>query len=203
MPSKSPPPDFVTSQSDKLIRAAGLRYSDATFDSFEIGNDEHSNKRRHAFNTVGNWVANESWRSGSCLLLCGRCGTGKDHLAVAAAKRIIEVHGACCHYATGAAIFREAKDFDAGGLNLEKYTDRHVLILSDIVNASGGVSEFEAGVLYSILDARYRDQLPCVVSVNANGANDLDDRIGKRVADRLLHRATVTTFDWPSYRRQQ
>ena len=118
MPNNLIPPDFVKTQSAKLIRAAGARYSDATFESFKIGNDEHSSKRRYAFNEVRNWVDIQSWRSGSCLLLCGRCGTGKDHLAVAAAKRIIEVHGVSCHYATGAAIFREAKDFDAGGLNV-------------------------------------------------------------------------------------
>ena len=203
MLNDTPPPDFVTSQSEKLIRAAGSRYSDATFESFKIGNDEHSSKRRYAFNEVRNWVDKELWRSGSCLVLCGRCGTGKDHLAVAAAKRIIEVHGVRCFYSTGAAIYREAKDFDSGGLNANKYIARHVLILSDLVTASGGVSEFEADVLYGILDARNRERLPTLVSLNATGEDDIDKRISKRVADRLLHGATVITLDWPSFRRQQ
>lgn len=200
MPNNQPPSEFIAQQTARLIRSAGRRYLETTFETFNVGSDGHAVSRRNALGSVQQWLTSETWRNGHGLVLCGRCGTGKDHLAVAAAKALIEL-GVASKYVTGPQLFSEAKDFNAGGLRLSRYTSREILIVSDPINAGGGVTEFEADVLYQILDGRYRESLPTVFCLNASGADDLDKRLGRRQADRLLHGATVVQMNWPSYRR--
>ena len=80
---------IVTTESDRLLQDAGRRYQDATFKSWRIGNDKWSSLRAQARDGVITWLKTRA-RTGANLVLLGTVGTGKDHLAVAAARVIAE-----------------------------------------------------------------------------------------------------------------
>jgi hypothetical protein len=57
-------------------------------------------------------------------------------------------------------------------------------------------------MLFRILDGRYNHLRPTWVSVNVSNRNELDERMGVTLAERLVDGALTIFCNWPSYRKK-
>lgn len=141
------------------------------------------------------------------LLLLGRPGTGKSHLAVS----ILREHpcrGRYTRHLDLVGLLRDTyrrpsapRDEDAG-LSAKEELDRifktRLLILDEAGVAPGG-NDAET-MLYDLIDYRVSNRLPTVITANVP-AEKLQEVFGERAADRLrLAKFAVLNFTGPSHR---
>ena len=137
------------------------------------------------------------------LFLHGTAGTGKTHLARAAAL-------ACCQSvpvlyrvagdllaALRAAIARERRDEGGPGVEdmVSEYREIPVFVLDDL--GAHQQSDFAADAIYRILNYRYEEYMPTIVTTNAHPAS-LDARLVDRLMDR--QRCRQVEMVWDSFR---
>lgn len=129
-------------------------------------------------------LAGERW----CVFMRGTVGTGKTHLAQATGTAWLEARKGMVLFRVVADLLDELRSTQASdsviGLVdvLEKYASVSLLILDDI-----GVdrpTEFAKEQLFKLIDRRYRNQLPTVVTSNVH-LDDVAERIGERLVSRL------------------
>lgn len=186
-----------------LGNRVGKRYAGVTLDGFETGHDAQREVLKHVRDYSEN--VEERIASGSGLFLIGPPGTGKDHLAIAvlfaAAAKGVNVH-----WTDGMELFASARDnIDAAKTEaswLHAYTNPTILAISDPVPPLGSVKEgFQLATLFSIIDRRYRDMKPTLLTLNVNDRDEAEKRMAPNIVDRLAHGALVLRCDWPSYRK--
>lgn len=142
---------------------------------------------------------------GRGLVLAGKPGTGKTHLAASLALSLVD-SGAWVQYVTCMGLIRMVRE--TWGKDAER-TERAVvkllgqqidLLLIDEVGVQYG-TESEQHILFEVLDKRYAEMRPTVLITNQDKAG-FKALIGERVADRLTQTHDWLAFDWPSYRKQ-
>lgn len=190
----------MTPEFERLLQDAGKRYRDATFSSWKCGDDKFAAARNDARHNVLHWLRNRA-KTGANLVLIGTVGTGKDHLAISAA-RVIAENGFSARYVSALDLIesyykarREGQEQIAIGL-------RHcrVLVLSDPLPNGFTPSVEDCSIYMRLIDERYRLQLPTIVTCNARDLEDLRNSLGGPLADRLTGDATVITMRWKSHR---
>lgn len=140
-------------------------------------------------------------RTGESLLLLGKAGTGKSHLASAVLQSIMPAH--CGMYTTAADVIdmvRETWRRDSEksqGKVLQMLASVPLLVIDEVGVQYG--TESEQNTLFQILDRRYRDRRPVILMANLKPA-ELQSLLGDRVFDRLREVSRVVLFDWESYR---
>lgn len=142
---------------------------DATFASFDIALNPGMD------NAVDKCLAvadGATW----CALLVGPSGLGKSHLAVAALK---ERFG---YYWEAGALLRNIRELSFGDGHAEEdvlagWQDGRFLLVVDDLGAEKQ-TDWAKGTLYSILNARYSQELPTIITTNNPDA--IDDRILSR-----------------------
>ena len=181
----------------------GRRYADCTLDNFVVTCPEQEKAlaalRKYAVNISDN-VDN-----GRGIVLFGPAGSGKDHLLAALGRQAIQA-GLCVTWKNGrdlAGEFREAArdgEFRSERNILEELEPAEVLILSDPIPPAGGLTPFQADVMFRLVDARYRAMKATWATLNVSGGDEADNRLGAQIVDRLKHDALAIFTDWPSYR---
>ena len=155
---------------------------------------------------VEGYVANlqARYESGAGLLLLGPPGLGKT-VALCAV-----VSAACQHwvgpiYASWPDVIAEfkaafgAKRDDQRRNAIERLRDAPLLALDELgVKAA---SDFDHGELFTLIDYRYRQQLPTLVASNA-GTSTFGALVGERVADRLRETGPTLVLTGDSLRGQ-
>lgn len=194
---------LIAHRRDELGARVGKRYASVTLDGFEARHDAQRDVLKHVRDYSEN--VEERIASGSGLFLIGPPGTGKDHLAIAvlfaAAAKGVNVH-----WTDGMELFAGARDnIDANRTEaawLSTYTNPTMLAISDPVPPLGSVKEgFQLATLFSIIDRRYRDMKPTLMTLNVNDRDEAEKRMAPNIVDRLAHGALVLRCDWPSYRK--
>lgn len=190
----------------RLMRDAGRRYADASFRSFSIGNDKFTARRKDALQQAVSYFRSGETTilKGKNLVLYGTIGTGKDHLAVAVAK-------ACCacglsaRFVTGQAIVESGDRSRRYGPDVVDQGVRtcRVLVLSDPLPNAADLSDSETRHLLHLVDHRYRNLLPTIVTANACSREELMEFLRGPLGDRLLSGSTVVEMRWPSHRDSQ
>lgn len=145
--------------------------------------------------------------AGTSLILTGRPGTGKNHLAVALAKNIIEQHQATVQLTSVMRIIRAVRRTWGNGSDrseeevIAHYTGVDLLIIDEVGVQYG--SESEMIILFDILNTRYERMLPTVLISNLT-LPQITQVISERLTDRMVEGGGATLiFDWPSYRSQK
>ncbi len=186
----------------RLLAASNIpkRFVGCDFDNYEASSDEQQRVLRRC-----EVYAREFGKyrdAGACLLLCGRPGTGKNHLATAISRRLL---------ADGYSVLRIkasqyldaywSKGFDEREAWLHGMASVDLLMIDEIGRSSNAKSAQDA--FFRLLDARYEAQLPNLLATNLN-REELIEVLGDATYDRLTQGGSVRlTFDWDSFRAKK
>lgn len=204
-----------------------LRYKDKDFDNYEAKTE----KQKSALFVIRAFVENfETMEKKGCgLVLIGKPGTGKTHLAIAAGKYVIQnkyqthyykdvcrikgeqreiIYQSHCAdtalYSSFPEIMRRIKNsWDKSSEESEGRIlgslEKLSLLIIDEIGVQFG-SETEKNYLFEIINGRYELMKPTIIVSNLN-LKDLATYMGQRVIDRLTEGGgAIVSFDWESYR---
>src|ERR1039457_656133 len=191
---------------DRNRRAAAIptRFACCTFDGYvaTVEGQRRAHVAAKGFAETFDAVS----QTGSSLLLSGKPGCGKTHLACAIANNLLDA-GRTVIYTQVVELIRAIRDTwrrDSDRSEtavIEKYRSADLLILDEVGVQFG--SEAERTQLFDILDGRYRERRPTVIVSNLSG-NALRGCLGERLFDRMTEVGShVVLFDWGSYRREE
>lgn len=185
-----------------FVQARGDRYRDCRLSNFEQSHDGQKRAVAALFDYCGN--IGDRIADGEGVILFGPKGTGKDHLVMALC-RVAIAHGKHVVWQNGMDLFGDIRDaIDKGEAEralVHRLVSPDVLYLSDPLPPFGNVTEFQATMLFRILDGRYSRRRPLWVTVNVESGPKLEERMGAQNADRIRDGALAIFCDWPSYRR--
>lgn len=151
----------------------------------DLGYNQEQMKK--AKNFVRNW---DGFRSKSMgLLLWGNVGTGKSYIAGCIANALLD-KGVQVMMTNFARLLNKLTGMYSGDRNayIDSFNAYPLLIIDDL-----GVernSEFAREQVFSIIDSRYRSQLPMIVTTNLklNELKDPEDLARARIYDRVIER---------------
>lgn len=160
-----------------------------TFNDYEVTPDN-----RQAFKIACWFVKNKPDKS---LYLFGECGTGKTFLAAIIAQQFLLDFKTLAFGDVPALLDEIKRTFDGNGNAqdvLDRYCNCDLLVLDDI--GAGQITEWNVGVLYQIINARYNAGKPVVITSNfdIDGLKRRltlrDDFTAKRITSRLNEMCT-------------
>jgi len=150
----------------------------------------------------------ESWpdrlAAGTGLVTLGKCGTGKNHLAVSLAKTIIRNHIARVEIPDVMRLSRAVKNTWRNNSDhteddvLDHFISLDLLIIDEVGVQFGSLAE--SAILQEVINARYESILPTILISNLT-FDQLKDAIGERIVDRVTDGGrNRQVFNWESYR---
>jgi DNA replication protein DnaC len=138
---------------------------------------------------------------GTCLTLVGPPGTGKSHLAVAAAHEVIQTKLLSAHYITMVDFLALVKGnwaWNGANAEVQPLIWTHLLVLDEIWVPA---SDRDREAVLALVDARYRACKPTIIASNLTWPQ-LKEALGERTCDRLLEDGgKVIPLDGESFRR--
>lgn len=176
------------------------RLRERTFAEYRVETDE----QRRALTAVRDFAEQfeEHAERGTVLVLAGRTGTGKGHLAAAASMQIIRA-GRTVMFATAREILLWLRaswtDREAPGELevLNRLVDVDLLVIDEIGVQFG--TDAERDQLFGVIDGRYREQRPMILTTNLSPAK-LKDVLGDRSFSRLREDGRWIPFEWEDWR---
>lgn len=200
--------------------AAGLtgHLASCSFDAFERRDDwpvaaERCKKARLFVDAVLNGtVGDRPW-----LVMHGRYGTGKTHLAAAIIREAIDAGMRSCYFRPW-TLYLERLKASWGSNPTERTVDivaevqRGRLVVIDDIDKARDPSGWARETLYTILDYRYNARLPTVLTFNYDPGEIDPDAPGLLMLERFMTRAVIDRvlgakwealdFNGPSYRSE-
>ena len=179
------------------------RLRDRTFDNYEASSSE----QRHALTACRDFAERfeEHLVLGSTLVLAGKTGTGKGHLAASICTTAMRA-GRSAFFATSREILLmlraswSDKDAPSELDVLRQLVAVDLLVIDDIGVQFG--TDAERDQLFSVIDGRYREQKPMILTTNLSAAQ-LQALIGERSYSRLREDGQWIPFDWADWRAQR
>ncbi|MCP9269696.1 ATP-binding protein [Xenorhabdus sp. XENO-1] len=146
-------------------------------------------------------------KQGGGLVMCGLPGTGKNHLAIAIGKHVIQEHQSSVKFTSAIKIARDFKSTWSKSSDqtesevINRYSTPDLLIIDEIGVQFG--SDAEKIILFEIVNNRYESMKPTILLSNLP-KDELSEFIGERVLDRMNDGGGCTLmFTWESYRSRQ
>lgn len=187
-----------------LLNCAGIgrRFERCELDNYEAVNADAERNRETCRRYADTWP--ERLAAGTCMAMIGRCGTGKNHLAVGLAKKIIRDHRASILITDVMQITRAVKStWRANATHTEMealshFTSPDLLIIDELGAQLGNLSEL--AILQELVNIRYESVLPTIVISNLT-LEQLRQGVGDRIVDRVTDGGcNRVVFNWESYR---
>ena len=156
---------------------------------------------------LGSYLAPELVTGGLSLILKGKSGRGKTHLAIGIAYRAIQ-QGFTARFVTAAALIEELSAASRQGklqAVLTGYLHPHVLVVDEVGYLSYGPDA--ANVLFHVVNERHLRGRSMLFTTNKSpltawGAVLHDADLAEAIVDRILERGRLMLLDGPSYRTQ-
>jgi DNA replication protein DnaC len=153
---------------------------------------------------LGSALSADFLTEGRCLILSGKPGRGKTHLAVAIAYRAIQ-NGLEALFVTAAQLIDElSAAFRSGQLaqGLARYTHPHVLVIDEVGYLTYGTDA--ANMLFHVVNERHKRKRSMIFTTNkpvsAWGRVLHDEDLAQAIVDRVLERGRLLQLDGPSMR---
>jgi DNA replication protein DnaC len=153
---------------------------------------------------LGSALAADFVTEGRSLILAGKPGRGKTHLAIAMAYRAIQ-NGFDAFFTTAAALIDDlSAAFRAGELAqaLPTYTHPAVLVVDEVGYLTYGTDA--ANMLFHVVNERHRRRRSMIFTTNKSlkawGRVLHDDDLAQAIIDRVLERGRLLRLDGPSVR---
>lgn len=175
------------------------RFQTRTFETYFAESEGQKKNLEKCRDYAANFEQNH--KAGNSLLLLGKPGTGKTHLAAAIAIKVMEGrHTALYRTVSGILQLVKGSYGDSDYSESEAFASlvKPSLLIIDEVGATKP-TEFEKAVLFEVINRRYEEMLPTIVISNLM-PKELSDAMGERCIDRLREGGTAAVFDWPSMR---
>lgn len=181
------------------------RFADKSFADFVVSLPAQQVALDACMEYVDNFSKHK--REGRCMLLLGKVGTGKTHLATSAASFLINERMVKAIYRTVGSVIGDIKaTFSDKSGETEAHIMRELigadLLVLDEVGATKQ-SEFELATLFSIINGRYEQGRPMIIVSNLSPA-ELNDALGVRCVDRIRENGCIgVAFEWESHRGKE
>ena len=182
----------------KLSRRAGFPFL-KTIDDFDF-----TFQSTVRLPLIGSYLSPDFVTEGRCLILSGKSGRGKTHLAVAIAYRAIQ-NGFEAHCTTAAALIEDLSVASQGGLlrqALAEYVRPHVLLVDEVGYLTCG--DDAANLLFHVVNERHLKHRSMIFTTNKSldawGRVLHDDDLAAAIVDRVLERGRHLKLDGPSMR---
>lgn len=194
---------------ERMIRSAlnqaaiPPRFMSRSLDGYEVDTPEKANALRVSREYAESFQ--EALEVGRSLVFCGRPGTGKTHLAIGIAKRVIEAGHTAAFMTVMNAIRRIRDTYRRDSTETEtqvirSFTVPDLLILDEVGMQRG--TDDEKVLLFDVINARYEAMRPLIVISNLDLAG-VCGYLGERAFDRLREGGgRAIQFTWDSYRRR-
>lgn len=183
-----------------LIEGAAIpsRFVGRTFDTFVADTAE----KRHAVTAAREYAEqfDERSRRGQGLILAGKPGTGKSHLAAAILQATLprQVRYVTCMDVIRAVRSTWRRESERSETQVLRMLHDLDLLVIDEIGVQYG-TDGEQTILFDVLDGRYRDMKPTILITNQDRAG-FTQFVGERTFDRLVETCRWIAFDWESYR---
>ena len=176
-----------------------MRFRDRTFENFIADTDG----KREALK-IASAFADEFDRHlqvGTTVVFSGKPGTGKSHLAIAAAMTVMQSGTAL--YVNALDMIRMVRDTWRRDSEMTESAVLHELstvslLVIDEIGVQYG-TDGEQVILFDVINRRYRDLMPTILLTNL-GKADMKKFLGERSFDRLREGGIWVAFDWESHR---
>lgn len=145
---------------------------------------------------------NKAKENGLGLLIHGSPGNGKSYLSFAIANRLLQKQTPVICISINGLLERIRETYSRWGKEgeteiLKSLGNADLVVLDDLgVEQS---TEWSVTKIYNIIDSRYRNKLPLIVTTNVS-IEDLKEMYGERTVDRLLEMCTPIKNNGPSIR---
>lgn len=191
---------FQQKRASMLLRNSNItkRFSGCDFDNYVVSFGIEQEKVLNSCRAFADDFE-KNYESGSCLLLCGRPGTGKNHLATAICKQVIK-SGRSVLRIKASQFLEEfwGKTFDERGKWIAEIAKVDLVFIDEIGRSSETKNAQDA--FFRLIDARYEAVLPTIIATNLN-RKGLVEVLGEATFDRLKQGGSIRlTLDWESYR---
>lgn len=173
----------------------GKRFASCTFESYDRGAfDKQWNACKRFAETFEN-------NTGKGLMLYGSVGTGKTHLAAAVGWHIVYELGYSVLFVPFTELLNELKN----NMNNKEYVkdfmkklyNSDLLIMDDLGKEK--YTEWSQEQLFSLLDKRYRDCKPIIVTTNYM-PQELSRRVDEAVMSRIIGTCALIGMNGEDYR---
>lgn len=194
----------------RLLGSSGIkrRFQQRTFPNFRCDTPERKKNYQIAKEYADNFAYHKA--RGDGLYIEGTNGTGKTHLAAAIALQLIHEGIPVICKTSSDLLMDIRRTFDSSSTNeaqvLDIYKRVDLLIIDDLGKEQ--CSDWSMSTLYSILNDRYEDMKPTIVTTNYNAdglvnaltPKGFDNTKIVAIISRLKETSTVMTMAWDDIR---
>lgn len=177
------------------------RFKKHSFESYNLLHERQTT----VFNVCKDYAEkfDEAYKLGRCMMLCGKTGTGKTHLACSIANHILQQGNTALFMGVLEAVRSVKQTFNQNSEITEQeaidwFLNPDLLILDEVGVQFG--TDTEKLILFEIINKRYEEMKPSILLSNLT-PKELNAFVGDRVMDRMKENSgKIINFDWSSHR---
>ena len=176
----------------------GKRFQNRRFETFKI-----TDKNKPAYEKCKKYCENFPYEDGHGLLIIGDYGTGKTHLAVSILHSILEKDVSSLFVLVPELLMKIRSSFDDktdSNQLIRKIKKVSFLVFDDL--GAEKTTDWVREQLFMIINSRYEDMLPTVITSNLP-LKELEDKIGPRTVSRLIEMCEGVMLGGEDYRKQK